>query len=72
MIAVYERSMCQSYFDAYRRGVKVCDYETVEEAMRAVEDWTCDSFYYFAVEPDGTVRDLTGTHSQLLSEEVGL
>lgn len=71
MIAVYERSLCQSYFDAYRRGIVVCECETVEEAMKAIEDWTCDSFYCFAVEPDGTVHDLTGTYPQLLAEEVG-
>lgn len=72
MIAVYGRSLCQSYFNAYRRGIVVCECETVEDAMAEIEAWTCDSFNCFAVEPDGTVRDLTGTYPQLLAKEMGL
>lgn len=70
MIAVYERSLCQSYRSAYLQGIRVSECATEEETMRELEALTCDSYHCFAVGPDGTVYDLTGTWPQLLAEEV--
>lgn len=55
-----ERSLCQSYASAYRRGIEIATTGTEEEALSIVEALTDDSYQCFALLEDGTVLDLRG------------
>lgn len=60
MIGIYERSLCQSYASAYRKGILIAKTDDEAEALSIVESLTSDSYQCFALLEDGTVLDLRG------------
>lgn len=69
MIRIYERSLCQSYASAHRRGIVVATTGTEEEALSIVEALTDDSYQCFALLEDGTVLDTRGRFPGCLEVE---
>lgn len=70
MIRVYERSLCQSYASAAKKGIVVAECETEAEARDAVIGMTCDNYRCFAVLDDGTVLDADREYPGLLWKEM--